>query len=226
MATPTLLLVDNALDHSLYRPRDHWERLAGGSLAVVRPPLGEALPEPGLHTHVILSGSEASIVERAAWAEAELRWVRRAAAAGVRLLGSCWGHQLIAAALGGPRCVRRALTPEVGWVAITVRDEGLLPPGELWSFASHFDEVVPGSHPDLHVLAGNPACAVQALRWADLPVWGVQPHPEISLPEGEAFLRTTLHRWPNLATICAAALAGPRRDSEAGAALLPRFLAA
>ena len=72
---------------------------------------------------------------------------------GARVLGSCWGHQLIAVALVGPQAVRRSPTPEIGWRSIeVVDDDGLLPPGAFDSFCAHLDEVVPGCHPDIQVL--------------------------------------------------------------------------
>jgi GMP synthase-like glutamine amidotransferase len=223
-----LLVVDNAIDHGMYRPVEHWAALAGFEPESVYPPGGDALPEPGQHTHVILSGSEASIVERAPWAEEELRWLERVARAGGRVLGSCWGHQLIAAALGGPDCVRRAETPELGWERIApvpgLRDPLL--EGAFDAFVSHFDEVVPGSHPALHVLATSPGCAVQALRWGELPVWGIQAHPEIDPGSGRRFLELGVLRWPEHAARFRAALASPVRDTEQGRALLARFLAA
>jgi GMP synthase-like glutamine amidotransferase len=226
-----LLVLDNAIDHDMYRPVEHWRCLAGFIPDSVYVPSGAALPAPGAHTHVIVTGSESSIVERAAWAEAEIRWVQQAAARGVRILGSCWGHQLIAAALGGPGCVRRSPTPEFGWQHIELLPGSLGADRELVttsfdSFVSHFDEVVPGCHAELRVLASSPGCAVHALRWGDLPVWGVQAHPEIDPPTGRAFLEIALRRWPEHASLFRAALDGPVRDSQIGRALVERFLAA
>jgi GMP synthase-like glutamine amidotransferase len=226
-----LLVLDNAIDHEMYRPVEHWTCLAGFVPDSVYVPSGAELPPPGAHTHVIVSGSESSIVERAAWVEAELRWVQQAAARGVRILGSCWGHQLIAAALGGPRCVRRSPTPELGWQHIDVLPRKGDEPADLLpcsfdSFVSHFDEVVPGCHAELRVLASSPGCAVHALRWGDLPVWGVQAHPEIDPQTGRGFLELALRRWPEHAPLFRAALDRPVRDSRIGRALVERFLAA
>jgi len=223
-----LLVLDNAIDHDMYRPVEHWTRLAGFVPDSVYAPSGAGLPAPGDHTHVILSGSESSIVDRAPWAEAERSWVQQAAVRGVHILGSCWGHQLIAAALGGPECVRRSPTPEFGWehIELQPRDEAGIIPSSFDSFVSHFDEVVPGCHAELRVLASSPGCAVHALRWGDLPVWGVQAHPEIDPQTGRGFLELALRRWPEHAPLFRAALDGPVRDSRIGRALVERFLAA
>jgi GMP synthase-like glutamine amidotransferase len=228
------LLVDNAIDHGMYRPLEHWAALAGFEPERVHPPGGDPWPRPGEHTHVLLSGSESSITAREAWAEEELRWVQRAARCGARILGSCWGHQLIAVALGGPDCVRCSPTPEFGWERIepVARRGGGGPdaPDALIvetfeAFVSHFDEVVPGCRPELRVLATSPGCPVQALRWGDLPVWGIQAHPEIDPPTGRSFLEVAMERWPDHAARFRAALEGPVRDSHCGRTLLARFLA-
>jgi GMP synthase (glutamine-hydrolysing) len=226
MTTPRILILDNALDHGIYRPVEHWARLLGFTPDHVDVPSGEILPEPDRTTHVILSGSEASITARAPWAEDELRWVQRAAAHGVHLLGSCWGHQLIAAALGGARCVRSSATPEFGWRFITASDPGGLSlPASFHAFCSHFDEVVAGSHPDLRVLASSSACAVHAFRWGDLPVWGIQAHPEIDPDTGRSFLSLAAERFPAHRSLFEQALAGPVQDSDAGPELIKAFLA-
>lgn len=222
---PRLLVVDNAIDHGMYRPVEHWAALAGFVPEHVHVPGGEPLPEPGMHSHVILSGSESSITEPEGWALRELGWVRQLAERGVHILGSCWGHQLIAAALGGPTCVRRSPTPEFGWEQVEVRDDAGLLAGSFESFVSHFDEVVAGSHPSLRVLARTARCAVHALRWAAAPIWGLQAHPEITAETALPFLRTAAERWPQAAALFTEALQQPVRDSRSGPGLVARFLA-
>jgi len=219
-----LLVLDNAIDHTIYRPVEHWSSLARFTPEHVHVPSGARLPAPGAHSHVILTGSESSITIRESWVEQEIEWVERAVRRGVRILGSCWGHQLIALSLGGPACVRRSPTPELGWIRVEVSASGLVERA-FDSFVSHFDEVVAGSHRELRVLAGSPRCAVHALRWGELPVWGIQAHPEIDPPTGREFLSVAAERWPEHAALFAAALDGPVRDSGIGPLLVQRFLA-
>jgi GMP synthase (glutamine-hydrolysing) len=47
---------------------------------------------------------------------------------------------------------------------------------------SHYDEVynLPGG---FKVLASSPCCAVHAFQFKDLPVWGIQFHPEYNINE-------------------------------------------
>jgi GMP synthase-like glutamine amidotransferase len=99
-----------------------------------------------------------------------------------------------------------------------------LPSAAFQTFTSHFDEVVAGCHPELRILAGTTNCAVQAARWGDRPVWGIQPHPEINPAQGTAFLTKAAEIWPHSASRMAAALAGPVRDSGDGVLIAKRFL--
>jgi GMP synthase-like glutamine amidotransferase len=225
MADVSLLVVDNALDHDLYQPVDHWTEMVGFSPDSVHLPSGERLPDSDQYSHIILTGCEGSINEMPSWALEEAIWLRDAIDAGAAVLGSCWGHQLIAVALAGPDAVRRARTPEFGWLGIQITDDGgLLPDSILETFTSHFDEVVPECHPEMRVLATGMNCAVQAARWGDRLVWGIQPHPEIGPEVGREFLSKGLEEWPDSEQQLRAALAGPVLDSGAGKEIARRFL--
>lgn len=226
MPAPSVLVLDNALDHGFYRPVEHWTRLLGFEPESVYVPTAKELPEPGRHRHVIISGSEDTITALPAWAQSEADWIQKAADAGARILGSCWGHQLIAIALVGPDSVRRAPHPEFGWFSVEViDDDGLLPKGSFDTFCSHFDDVVPGCHPDLKVLARTPACPIHAFRFGHLPVWGVQGHPEVDPEVGKGFLKGGMDKWPEHKAIFEAALSSPVRDSQIGTSLVRNFLA-
>jgi GMP synthase-like glutamine amidotransferase len=225
MSSPNFLILDNALDHKIYRPVEHWSRALGFVPDHIHVPSGEPLPVVGDHTHVILTGSEASILKRARWAEGEMHWVQEAVKQDVRILGSCWGHQLIAVAQGGPDCVRRAARAEIGWVQVEVLDTGgLLPKSSMGTFTFHFDEVIPGSHPDLRILARNDTCAIQAFRWGDLPVWGIQAHPEIYPEIGRKFLQNASASAPDQAEFFQKVLSCPVNDSGGIDVIIKKFI--
>jgi len=226
MAQAGLLVLDNALDHDYYRPVDHWTAAAGFEPEAIHVAAGQPLPSVDAYPHVILTGSEASITQRAGWAEEEARWLAEAIRAGTAVLGSCWGHQLIALALAGPGAVRRSDSPEFGWLEVQVADTGgLLPAAGFATFVSHFDEVAPDCHPDCRCLASTPGCQVQAMRWADKPVWGIQAHPEVDPDTGRGFLKGASNKWPEHKALFEAGLAGPVVDTGAGVDLVSRFLA-
>lgn len=62
---------------------------------------GAALPAPGRHRAAIITGSWAMVSDRQPWSETTAAWIRRAVALDMPLLGVCYGHQLMAQALGG-----------------------------------------------------------------------------------------------------------------------------
>ena len=83
----------------------HWFRLATGiapdRLRVVDVAAGEALPDPAQVAAALITGSAAMVTERAAWSERTAGWIRQAMDRELPMFGVCYGHQLMAHALGG-----------------------------------------------------------------------------------------------------------------------------
>jgi GMP synthase-like glutamine amidotransferase/Flp pilus assembly protein TadD len=231
MTNKRVLILDGSIFPDIYGPAGEWRALLGDVPSdAVHVAAGEAVPDLGPYTHLILTGSEASITRPEPWYEVEAEAVRAAAAAGKAVLGSCFGHQLLARALSGPACVRASATPEVGWIAVEVAghgDDELLAglPRRFHVFAAHFDEVcdLPGPW---RVLASSDRCAVQAMRYGQAPVWGLQAHPEIPPDHAEVLLRGFLERAPDKARIVLPALEQTPRDDGLAEAIVRRFLAA
>jgi GMP synthase (glutamine-hydrolysing) len=172
--TLAALVVANAADTSAgYVGERFVER--GYTLRTVLREQGELPVDLHAVDAVLLLGSEWSVhspVDPAAL-EAERDLVRTACAAGVPLLGLCYGAQVVAAALGGR--VWLAEQPELGFVDVTSDDEGLVASGAWPQFHLDVVEAPPGAR----VVARN-ACGTQAFV---LPgVLAVQFHPEV-LPE-------------------------------------------
>lgn len=62
----------------------------------------EPLPvDAAKYSGVIITGSPSMVTDREDWSEKSAVWLRRAIAADVPVLGVCYGHQLVAYALGG-----------------------------------------------------------------------------------------------------------------------------
>ncbi len=223
----SVAIVDNSIQPEIYAPVGHWSRYLDVPWRAFTARNGE-FPDPGAFSHLILTGSEASILERDPWVETEAELVRAAAASGTAVLGSCWGHQLIAYALAGPGCVGRCPGPEIGWIAVRVdRESPLL--GEAGTihhvFSVHFDEVrdLPAR---FEVLASTEACRVQAFRAGDRRVWGIQSHPEIDIPGGRRTLRDFASRGSRGREACLEALGQAPRDSGLIQRVVRSFLAA
>ena len=126
---------------------------------------------------VIVSGSQTSVYDDEPWIERTEAWVREAVDAGVPLLGVCWGHQLLAQAIGGevdPMGGRG----ELGYETVRRTDEddplfdGIGP--SFVAFETHTDEVT--ALPSAATPLAETDRALQGFRVEN--AWGVQFHPE------------------------------------------------
>jgi len=186
---PRLAIIDNSINPEIYKPVEHWGRNLPIHYEAYAARKGR-FPDLDRFTHLVLTGSEASILEPDDWVVVEAQLVSEAVERGLAVLGSCWGHQLLAFALAGPEHVARSARPEIGWIPIRLlADSDLLGrTGERpYTFSLHFDEVrnLPGS---FEILAETDLCRVQAMRLRGRPVWGLQCHPEVDIPTGRKFL--------------------------------------
>ena len=139
------------------------------------------------YDRIILSGSRTSCLEEGPWISRLDDFLREALRESRPILGVCYGHQAINRVLGGKQALRRGAVSEFGWTEIEVIEraplfEGL--PDRFWSFSSHYEEVavLPKG---MRLLARSAGCAIQACRLEDLPVYGIQFHPEKDLASSE-----------------------------------------
>jgi len=150
----------------------------GAELSTVLFPTEGPLPGLGGLAHIVVLGSTSSVYDDGAardWIAAELAWLQRADAAGIPVLGICFGAQMLAEAFGG--AVRPAGRQEIGWVMVDPVDPEMIPPGPWLEF--HHDLCLP---PDqARVLARNDF-GVQAFCLGRH--LAVQFHPEV---DGDQF---------------------------------------
>ncbi len=132
-----------------------------------------AWPDPREHDLVLSLGSAWSVYwpEVAAAVHREQEVLERAAAAGMPVLGICFGSYTLAAALGGS--VMPAPSVEVGWTSVCSADAELVPSGP-W-FQWHGDSWTPP--PGARVLAHNDVCPQAFCCGSAL---GLQFHPEVT----------------------------------------------
>jgi GMP synthase-like glutamine amidotransferase len=163
------------IQHHEYAPPARfafWAQSRGIALDVVLPPHGEPLPDPRDYELALVLGSDATAAgEPRGWVADELEWLRGADAAGLAMIGVCFGGQALARALGGT--VERASEAEVGWITATTQADSGVPEGP-W-FTWHEDFFIPP--PNAVELARTEHFSqVFALR----SHIGVQFHPEVT----------------------------------------------
>jgi len=139
-----------------------------------RPRVRVTFPDPAGYDAIVPMGAPWSVYDREAigsWLPDELAFLRAADAAGVPVLGICFGGQAVAAAHGGD--VFRADTGEFGWVSVGTDDPELVEAGP-W-FQWHQDRW--GLPPDAVEVARSDAASQAFVLRRNL---AVQFHPELT----------------------------------------------
>ena len=155
--------------------------LAAGQIRVVRVDAGEPLPDPDETVGVVVTGSSAMVSERRPWSETTASWLAVAVGRQTPVLGICYGHQLLAHALGG-RVGRNPLGRQIGTVDVALGAEaagdellgGLVPVVRVQ--ASHVEAVL--ALPAGATLLGSTSLDPHHAFRIGSSAWGVQFHPE------------------------------------------------
>lgn len=152
-----------------------------GLIRVVIPPEGEALPDPDGISGVVITGSHAMVTDSHDWSDRTAAWLPHVVEAGVPLLGICYGHQLLAVAMGG-EVGNNPAGSVFGTVEVTLTEAaasdvllgGL--PDVLRVHVTHTQSVLrlPPGATLLASSESDPHCAYSI----GSSVWGLQFHPE------------------------------------------------
>ncbi len=145
----------------------------GASVSTYLFPGGGVLPRLEGVDHVVVLGAAPSVNDEgdhAPWIEQEIAWLREVDAAGLPLLGICFGAQAMCVAFGG--AVELAQRKEVGWRLVETADEDLVPTGPWLEF--HSDRCLPPQ--EARILATS-EIGVQAFSIGRH--LAVQFHPEV-----------------------------------------------
>ena len=174
----------------------HWIRVAAGlerdAAVVTNVERGDPLPPRQGFAGVIVTGSGAMVTDRHEWSERSAQWLGDAAHEGLPLFGICYGHQLIAHALGGEVGYNPS-GREMGTIDLELHSHaagdplfaGL--PARFPAQATHLQSVLRAPE-GATVLAKSEQDAVHAYRWRE-HVWGVQFHPEFSGTHMRGYVR-------------------------------------
>lgn len=207
---------------------DVWIAAGLGTDAVrVVDPRDMTLPLPSASecAGVVISGAHAMLTDDLPWMQRLAEWTRKMVTAQVPYLGICFGHQLLATAMGG-KVDFHPQGREIGSVPIELLPAAAADPlfaalpGQFVAHAVHAQSVLKLPK-GATLLAGNAFEPTHAFRIGTC-AWGVQFHPEFTPERLAAYLE---HLSPDLvaagrgiAAIRAGLVATPL-----AARVLPRF---
>ncbi len=171
--------------HGNENTRRNFRRELDADLAEFDATDGE-LPRTFDYDGVVITGSRSSVYWDEEWIPKLVAWVSDAAERGIPMLGVCYGHQVLAEALGGR--VADMGEYEIGYREITHDGDSELFDGvdeTFTAFTTHSDAVVelpPGA-----VCIAENEYGVHAFRKGN--AFGVQFHPEYDMESAEEVTR-------------------------------------
>jgi GMP synthase-like glutamine amidotransferase len=193
------------------------------SFDVISVPNGQALPDPDKIEAILITGSAAGVYDELDWIAPLEDFVRAAYARRTPMVGVCFGHQLIAQALGG--VVRKS---ERGWgigrhVYQVVPGNGVIEGPSIALACSHQDQVIePPAEARTFLFSDFTPHA--GLLYANGVTLSVQPHPEFDVGYAYACCELREGRAPeSVVGTAKASLADPLDSGLLGGAMT-RFL--
>jgi len=156
---------------------------------------GELPEDPSAHGAYLITGSPAGVYDPLPWIAPLKHFIK--SASHCKMVGICFGHQVMAEALGG-----HVEKSEKGWGAGLHRYE--IDRIEPWmdgaksisAPASHQDQVVV-QPPSTEIVASSEFTPFAALAWTDRPAISFQFHPEFSPAFAKALIEKRYDIVPN-----------------------------
>jgi GMP synthase-like glutamine amidotransferase len=150
---------------------------------------GEALPDPGTLEGIAITGSSAGVYEDHDWLPPLRDFIRKAYAGRTPMVGICFGHQVMADALGGD--VRKS---EKGWglgrhaYRVVNRPSFMAAaPDSVSVVCSHQDQVIVPPR-EAQVILSSDFTPNAGLHYANGAALSFQPHPEFDDTYGTALV--------------------------------------
>ena len=151
----------------------------GFSFDMVAASDGEPLPDPGSLEAIVITGSPAGVYDPLPWMDTLRAFIRRAYGQKTPMLGICFGHQIMADALGGD--VRKS---EKGWglgrhsYRVAQRPRFMQDAGaELAIACSHQDQVITAPE-EADIILASDFTPNAGLSYRNGAALSFQPHPE------------------------------------------------
>ena len=152
----------------------------------------EPLPDAGYLSGVLVTGSPSMVSAKEDWSERTACWLKRVVSNDIPVLGICYGHQLLAHALGGlvgPNPNGRQIGTVPASLIESERTDRLFGqlPAEFDVQTSH-SEVILKPPVGATRLATSPLDENFSVRFTER-AWGIQFHPEFSAPVMSGYIR-------------------------------------
>jgi len=185
---------------------------------------GEPLPDPDTLQAILITGSSAGVYDGLDWIAPLEDFVRAAYAKRIPMVGVCFGHQLMAQALGGT--VRKS---EKGWgigrhVYDVVPDNGVIDGETIAIACSHQDQVIEPPAGATTIFR-SPFTPHAGILYANGTAMSVQPHPEFTAAFAHICCELREGKAPEtLVASAKASLQQPLDHADLGRAIA-RFLA-
>lgn len=158
----------------------------------------EKWPRPDTFSAAVITGSAAMVTDQASWSVRTADWLRETVEMNKPVLGVCYGHQLLASALGG-HVDYNPHGREIGSVTIHMHDAAKNDPlfrhvnSSFLAHVTHQQSVIQAPA-NAVVLAYSDLEPCQAFRVGD-SAWGLQFHPEFSARAMRTYVDA---RWDDL----------------------------
>ncbi|MGM4985984.1 MULTISPECIES: glutamine amidotransferase [Rhizobium] len=165
---------------------------ATDSIEVVRVFDGDGLPKPDPSRIAVITGSWSMVTDREPWSEATAAWIRDAMALEMPLFGVCYGHQLMAHALGG-RVEYHPQGREIGCHTIRLLPDAPVDvllsglPQQFQAHLTHMQTII-DLPPGAYSLAASDHDPHQIVRFGPRAI-SAQFHPEFTSETSSAIIK-------------------------------------
>ncbi|KYK45607.1 type 1 glutamine amidotransferase [Bradyrhizobium sp. 191] len=191
---------------------------------VVSIPNGDAVPDPRQVEAILITGAAAGVYDELDWMAPLEDFVRKAYTNKTPMVGVCFGHQLIAQALGGT--VRKS---DKGWglgrhIYQVLPENGVVDGDVVAIAASHQDQVIEPPNDALTILSSD-FTPHAGLLYANGATLTVQPHPEFDVAFAQVCCELREGKAPDDVVATARASLGQPLDNAKLGGAITRFLA-